>query len=82
MQANCVRFVESYAECQKVKPSKAGPQDLVQAKVHLEPWEVVVMDLQGPFLPTTNQFKYLCVAMDNSTKFIVVKPLHVADGKR
>lgn len=54
----------------------------MSVRTHREPWEVVVSDLQGPFPPSMSQSRYLFVAVDDLTKFVVVKPSRAADGKR
>lgn len=81
MRVDCARFVKSCLECQKVKHSNSGPQGLMYVKSYQEPWSVVVADIQGPFPPSSNQFKFLLVVVDEFTKFVVVKPLRVANGK-
>lgn len=53
----------------------------MSVKTHQEPWEVVSSDLQGPFRMSSAQFRYLFVAVDDLTKFVVVKPLRTATGK-
>ena len=82
MRVDTARYVKACPECQKVKLSQLGPQGVMHVKAYQEPWARVVTDIQGPFPPTTNQFKYLFVAVDDLTKFVVVKPLRTADGKR
>ena len=82
MQVDAARYVKSCLECQRVKTPQTGPVGLMGIKSHQEPWQVVVSDLQGPFPPSMNQFRYLLVAVDDLTKFVVVKPLRTADGKR
>lgn len=82
MKVDCSRFVKSCPDCQRCKNTQRGPAGIMHVKSYQEPWSRVVADIQGPFPPTTNQFKYLLVAFDDFTKFVVAKPLRVADGKR
>lgn len=79
---DCSHFVRGCLKCQKVKHSNSASQSLMQVKSPQEAWSVVDADIQGPLPPTTNHFKFLFVAVDDLTKFVVVKPLRVADGKR
>ena len=81
MRVDAAKFVKSCLDCQKNKQSQTGPLGLMSQKSYSGPWKEISADIQGPFPATNNQFKYLFVAQDHFTKFVVVKPLRTANGK-
>ena len=81
MRVDAAKFVKSCSDCQKNKQSPSKPLGFMSAKNYMKPWVEISADIQGPFPASRNQFKYLFVAQDHFTKFVVLKPLRTANGK-
>jgi transposase InsO family protein len=75
------RDVSSYINrCQKCQVSKIlrVPPAPASSFSPESPWEVITVDLMGPYPPGTNQSTYLLVVVDMFTKFVELFPLRKA----
>jgi transposase InsO family protein len=81
MQKDATKFVRTCVKCQECKnfrfPKAPG------SSFHPEsPWNVIAVDLMGPYPKGTRQNQYLLVIVDIFTKYVEMFPLRVATSEK
>lgn len=66
-------------KCEKCKMAKANTKSLTipigNYREAIQPWRSISCDFIGPLPLSTQRNRYLCVVIDNFTKFVVAKPM-------
>lgn len=79
---NCFREVRECLTCQTCKVEQAAPPGTMNQRTIEEPWTMIAADIVGPLPKSRAQFQYLLVIQDLFTKWVELKPLRSANGKR
>lgn len=76
-------YVKNCETCKKCKNRNSQPQGLMgQYKEANRPWQMISLDLMGPFPSSSNQNTMLLVICDWFTKFPILVPMRRATGKK
>lgn len=81
MHKDVVKFVVGCEICQKVKASRKGPVGIGKAPNIPEPWEVVTIDLIGPYTRTSNNNTCALVLVDSFTKWVEIFAIRKATSQ-
>lgn len=68
-------YVRACDQCQRNKVTRYNKQHRCSRETPMKPFEVVQIDLQGPFLSSFNQNKYICTIICELTKYLVAIPI-------
>ena len=71
--SKCIECQQTKAQRRREEPAKGIPP------IPSEPWEMVSMDLAGPF-PGNDSFLWILLVVDHFTGYLVTVPLIKADG--
>ena len=74
-------FVRACKQCRATKPVFRKPPGLMLSTTSDKPWEIVGIDLMGPFPRSYGDHEYLLVAVDHFSKWTEVFPMRKATGK-
>lgn len=74
-------FVRACKVCQKSKPCYQKKPGKMLSTTSSKPWEIVGVDLMGPFPKSYGGHEYILVAVDHYTKFTEVIPLKSASSQ-
>ncbi|XP_038062608.1 uncharacterized protein LOC119733100 [Patiria miniata] len=74
-------FVRACKTCREMKPVFRKPPGLMLSSHSQQPWEVLGVDLMGPFPRSYGGHEYLLVAVDHFSKWTEVFPMRKATGK-
>lgn len=76
-------YVKKCSICKQSKPRNSPPQGLMgQFKDANRPWQMISLDLMGPFPSSSNQNTMLLVICDWFTKFPILVPLRRATSRK
>ena len=75
MRAHVEDYVRNCHECQRLKPRHEFKAPFGQVMEPTRPWELVAMDICGPFPITANKNRYLLTFIDHLTKYTEAVPL-------
>jgi len=75
MRAHVEDYVRNCHECQRLKPRHEFKAPLGEVMEPTRPWELVAMDICGPFPITANKNRYLLIFIDHLTKYTEAVPL-------
>ena len=75
MRAHVEDYVRNCHECQRLKPRHELKTSFGEVMEPTRPWELVVMDICGPFPITVNNNRYLLTFIDHLTKYTEAVPL-------
>ncbi|KAJ8024626.1 hypothetical protein HOLleu_34579 [Holothuria leucospilota] len=81
MKSDIESFIKKCRVCQFCKPVYQKPSGFMQSTVTTAPWEVLAMDLMGPFPESNDGNLYILVITDHFSKFCLLYPLKRATGK-
>lgn len=81
MYQDVVKYIRKCDTCQKVKPPNSAPEGLMQPRYLSIPWDVVSMDIMGPFPRSSLGNVYLLVFEDVFTKWIEMVPIRRASAE-
>ena len=68
-------YVRNCHECQRLKPRHEFKAPLGDVMEPTRPWEVVAIDICGPFPTTSNKNRYLLTFLDHLTKYAEAIPI-------
>ncbi|KAJ8039583.1 hypothetical protein HOLleu_17347 [Holothuria leucospilota] len=74
-------FIKRCHSCQFIKPVYQKPGGFMQSTVSTYPWEILAMDLIGPFPESQSGNMYVLVVTDHFTRFSLLYTLKRATGK-
>ena len=77
MQAETARYIRSCEKCQLSRLPPLIPA-VATSTLPESPWEVVSIDLMGPYPKGSNQNIFMLVAVDNFSKYVEMYPLRKA----
>jgi hypothetical protein len=77
MRKDIVSFVNHCIKCQSAKSARIPPYP-ASSFVSESPWEVISIDLMGPYPKGSNQSTFLLVVVDLFTKYVELFPLRQA----
>jgi len=81
-QKNDVRlYVGACHVCACTKPLNSGPNDPIQPRTPRKPWEVISIDLMGPYSCSGKGKLYILVATNCFSRWTEVYPLGTATSK-
>jgi transposase InsO family protein len=69
MSSHVEDYVKNCNECQRLKPRHEFKAPLREVMEPTRPWEVVAIDICGPFPITTNKNRYLLTFLNQLTKY-------------
>jgi len=75
MRSHVEDYVRNCHECQRLKPRQDFKAPLGEVMEPTRPWELVAMDICGPFPTTANNNHYLLTFIDHLTKYTEAVPL-------
>lgn len=76
-------YVKKCETCLKSKPTTKAPVGVMgKMKVSTRPWQMISMDLMGPFVRSTKGNQFLLVVCDHFTKMPVLIPLRNAKANK
>jgi hypothetical protein len=76
MRSRVAEYVKTCPICQRVKPDNRKPPGLMQSSPIGAPWEVLYMDLMGPYVKSyPGGYSYILVVIDDFTKWVEIVPL-------
>jgi hypothetical protein len=78
MRKDVCRYIRRCNECQLAKPNRAKPAGFASSPPILGPWDMLALDLMGPYAKGVNQSSYLLVIVDYFTKWVELFPLRKA----
>jgi transposase InsO family protein len=77
LRRDVVSFVNSCKRCQLAKVSKIPPAPASSFHSQI-PWDIITVDLMGPYPKGSNQSTFLLVIVDMLTKYVEIFPLRNA----
>ena len=79
MRADISQYVRRCQVCLAQKPEQKAPAGLMCDPINVtQPWEVISIDLTGPFPKSTSGFRYILSIQDYFSKFCIFLPLRSA----
>lgn len=72
------QYVSRCELCQKVKPSNTAPRGLMYPRYNQQPWEIVSVDIMGPYPRSSKGNVYLLVFVDLFTRWVELSPIRKA----
>jgi hypothetical protein len=81
MQKDTTKFVRNFRRCQECKNFKIpiAPGSSFQPE---SPWDVIAIDMMGPYPKGAMQSQYLLVIVDLFTKYVEMFPLRIATSEK
>jgi transposase InsO family protein len=74
-------WIRSCPECQQRKNPVGQPQRVHPNLLATHPWQVIAVDITGPFPDTKHKYRYVLVIIDVFTKFVEAVPLRSISTK-
>lgn len=82
MRADVRQFVKKCKLCQQCKAANGPPLGLMTPKeAELTPFLSLAIDLIGALPMTLSRHRYILIAVDYATKFVIAKPLRTATAQ-
>jgi len=75
MRRHVEEYVKNCHACQRLKPRHEFKAPLGDVMEPTRPWEIVAIDICGPFLTTPNKIRYLLTFLDHLTKYAESAPI-------
>jgi hypothetical protein len=83
MKNRIAEYIKTCTICQRVKPDNRKPPGLMQSSPVGAPWEILYMDLMGPYVKShPGGYTFLLVVIDDFTKWVEIFPLRDATAAR
>lgn len=80
MKEDVMRYVAACEICQKRKPDKQKQAGTMQRHMAEYPLAKVAVDYVGPITPSTKQKRFVCVAIDVYSRYVVLKAMKSQEG--
>jgi hypothetical protein len=74
-------YIKNCLKCQKNKPKTKTKEALTITPTPEKPFDQIVIDTIGPFLPTQNGNKYAVTMICNLSKFLITAPTKTKEAK-
>lgn len=78
MRKDVINFVNNCETCQQIKGSRQKPQGIGKAPPILGSWDVITVDLIGPYTRGSNLNLYALVIIDSFSKWVEIFPIRKA----
>ena len=78
MHEDIYAYIQSCPTCQFTKSPTTKPSGEMKSVKSHGPWDILAVDLMGPFPETQRKNTQLLVAVDHFTKWVELFPLHKA----
>lgn len=75
------KYIKTCIECQFNKLGTINKQELCKTNTPMEPFQVVQINLQGPFLTSLNDNRYIVTMVCELTKYLVAIPISNKEAK-
>lgn len=78
MNADIIKYVRKCPTCLAHKADQNRPAGVMGQRTATRPWQIICMDLMGPFPISSKRNRFLLVVADIFTKFVLFFPLTTA----